>query len=128
MTIFDMTKNIDNVIAALIHEDITNTGILKIRDMEEIKKQTYFIIEDVENIKNMIYPEQGHKELTLFTFLVELLQEPELISAVGILLEDDTLNKSFDITQTLIENMVIYSYKWKMVQSPAFKDSSAYLA
>ncbi len=76
----------------------------------------------------MIYPEQGHKELTLFTFLVELLQEPELISAVGILLEDDTLNKGFDITQILIENMVIYSYKWKMVQSPAFKDSSAYLA
>lgn len=75
----------------------------------------------------MIYPGQGHHELTLFTYLVELLQEQELISAVAVLLEDQELHKRFNITNTLIENFVIYNYKWKMTNCPAYKDSQPYL-
>lgn len=44
MTIFDMTKNMDNVIAALVHEEIVRTELLKMRDIERIKSETYRII------------------------------------------------------------------------------------
>lgn len=47
MSIFDMTKNIDNVIAALIHYEIADTKIKSVRNIEEAKEITYRIINDV---------------------------------------------------------------------------------
>lgn len=47
MSIFDMTKNIDNVIAALIHYEIADTKIKSVRNIEKAKEITYRIINDV---------------------------------------------------------------------------------
>lgn len=43
------------------------------------------------------------------------------------LLEDEWINKNFNLNQIMIENLVLYMYKWKMNSNPSYAESSAYL-
>jgi len=47
MSIFDMTKNADNVVAAIIHYEISQANLKEQRDINTIKDLTYRIIDDV---------------------------------------------------------------------------------
>lgn len=47
MTIFDMTKNADNVVAAIIHYQISQANLKEQRNINVIKDLTYKIIDDV---------------------------------------------------------------------------------
>lgn len=55
MSIFDMMKNVDNVIAALINYEIKSEQVLKMRDYAAIKDVTYRIISDVQQLKQKIF-------------------------------------------------------------------------
>lgn len=57
MTLFDMTKNIDSVIAALVHHSLDQAQISSTTDISTIKQETYKIISDTEKIKKDIYPD-----------------------------------------------------------------------
>jgi hypothetical protein len=43
------------------------------------------------------------------------------------LLEDEWINDNFSLNQIIIENLVLYMYKWKLNQSPSYAESSPYL-
>lgn len=53
--------------------------------------------------------------------------DQSFVSVVAELLEDEWLNKEFNITKKLIENIVLYSYNQQMRKQPIYSESIPYL-
>jgi hypothetical protein len=66
----------------------------------------------VQTIKDKIYKGK-YSDLPYFIYLSKLLEVKDLISYVSLLLKDEYLLEYYCVDERLVENLVLYMYKWK---------------
>ncbi len=79
----------------------------------------------MQTIKDKIY--QGkYSDLPYFIYISKLLEVKEFISYVNFLLKDPYLLEYYCVEDKLIENLVLYMFKWKCSKEPVFIKNKDY--
>lgn len=66
-------------------------------------------------------------DLSLFVYLTALMEEQRMISMVNSFLEDPWVVDNFNFDKVMVENLVFYMYKWRLVKEPSYLASQDYL-
>lgn len=101
--------------------------MLQITDRQALVDTTYGILAEVQTIKDKIYKGK-YSDLPYFIYLSKLLENQRLIPDVGLLLTDQYLLEYYCVDERLIENLLLYMYKWKFNQEPTFVNNHSYLS
>jgi hypothetical protein len=87
---------------------------------------SYGILAEVQTIKDKIYKGK-YSDLPYFIYLSKLLENQRLVPDVAMLLTDPYLLEYYCVDERLIENLVLYMYKWKFNQESTFVKNKDYL-
>lgn len=90
MSLLQIIENCEDVVTALINEEIKEKEVLNITDQQELIDVSYGILAEVQTIKDKIYKGK-YSDLPYFIYLSKLLEVKEQISSVNILLQDKYL-------------------------------------
>ncbi len=95
MTIKEIMENFEDVTSKIIKHKLDQKAVMKIKDYPEFQKQSVFILQEVERIKNKIYDPEDRSNYTLLVYLSFILQEESFIDNVAKLLEDEEVNSLY---------------------------------
>lgn len=126
MSLLQIIENCEDVVTALINEEIKEKGVLALTDQQQLIEASYGILAEVQTIKDKIYKGK-YSDLPYFIYLSKLLEVREQIASVNILLQDKYLLEYYCVDERLVENLVLYMYKWKFNQEPTFIKNQEYL-
>lgn len=87
---------------------------------------TYNILAEIQTVKEKIYKDKLNN-LAYFIYIAKIMEEHEMIRYADLLLTDPFLLEYYSVDEKIIENLVIYMYRWKLTQQPAFTKSADYL-
>jgi hypothetical protein len=96
------------------------------REIEELKNATYVILAEIQTIKEKIYKGKLNN-LAYFIYISRLMEEQHLIKDAKLLLEDKFLLEYYSVDDKIVENLVIYMYRWKLTKEPVFVNNKQYL-
>ena len=114
------------MIAAIIDYEIRDKSVKLMRETDAIMNASYTILADILVLGAHIFSESD-PEIIIFAYLANLLQEREMVQAVGMLASDDWVGKHFQMNQIVVENLVLYSYKWALTANPSYLHNAPYL-
>ena len=126
MSLLEIIENCQDVITALINEQIRANCVLEMTDRQALVQASYGILAEVQTIKDKIYKGK-YSDLPYFIYLSKLLENQRLVPDVAMLLTDPYLLEYYCVDERLIQNLVLYMYKWKFNQESTFVKNKDYL-
>jgi hypothetical protein len=88
MTIFAITKNMEDVIAAVVADRVASAEVDRVVDYVALREVSYVIVEDVISLKQNLYENSDDHRVVGFIYLAKLCEWEALLPLVGLLLQE----------------------------------------